>query len=149
MVFIVSARVLGLSMNEFAILNNRKRAVIALIHSIAFMLLATWQLLGGAPAKGIFVVVHVPAGVWSLCGIYVAVSGILLWLFLISRGWMEKLYFLLCTVSSSSGLLRMIVGDQSFHSGRYVRVAMLAAAVIVGLAILRIHSQFIESHSET
>ena len=135
-------------MNEFAILNSRRRAIIALIHSIAFMLLAAWQLLGGAPAKGMIVVVHVTTGVWILCGIYVVVSGILLWLFVMSRGWMEKLYFLLCTVSASSGLLRTIVGDQSFHSGRYVRVLMLAAAVIVGSVILRFHSQLNESKSE-
>ncbi len=131
-------------MNEFAILNTRKRAIIALVHSVAFLLLATWQLIGSAPALGMLSAAHLSAGVWALCGIYVTVSSILLWLFAISRGWMEKLYFLLCTVSASSGLLRIVVGDQSFHSGRFLRVIMLAAAVIVGMIILRFHSQLIQ-----
>ena len=134
-------------MNEFAILNSRKRAIIALIHSVIFLLLASWQLAGG-PAKGMLITSRITSGLWILCGIYVVVSTILLWLFAISRGWMERLYFLLCTVSASSGLLRTIVGDQSFHSGRYVRVVMLAAAVFVGITILRFHSQMIESSSE-
>ena len=135
-------------MNEFAILNTRKRALIALIHSVVFLLLATWQLVGSVPARGIVGRPHVSAGVSVLCGIYVVVSAILLWLFLISRGWMERLYYLLCTVSASSGLLRTIVGDQAFHSGRYLRVIMLAAAVIVGMTVVRLHSQFLGRKSE-
>lgn len=135
-------------MNEFVILNSRKRAIIALIHSIIFLLLASWQLLDGGPAQGMLISSRITIGLWILCGIYIVVSSILLWLFAISRGWMERLYFLLCTVSASSGLLRTVVGDQSFHSGRYIRVVMLAAAVLVGIAILRLHSQLIESNSE-
>jgi len=134
-------------MGEFAILTNRKRAVIALVHSVVFLLLATWQAVGSAPARGMLPGVRESSGVWVLCGIYVIVSSILLWLFAISRGWIEKLYFALCTVSAASGLLRTVVGDQSFHSGRYIRVVMLASAVIVGTVIARWHSQVIRAEA--
>jgi len=135
-------------MNGFAILNSRKRGIIALIHSVAFLILATWQMVGGTPARGMLGEIHPSVGTDIVCGIYVVVSSILLWLFAISRGWMERAYFLLCTVSASSGLLRTILGDQSFFSARYIRVVMLTAAVVVGMAIVRGHSQMVESKSE-
>jgi hypothetical protein len=83
----------------------------------------------------------VSRGTWILCGIFVIVSAILLWLLVISRGWMEKFYFGLCTVSATSGLLRTAVGDQAFHAGLYIRVVMLVSAVLVGLLIVRSHSR--------
>jgi hypothetical protein len=82
----------------------------------------------------------VATGTWVLCTIFTAVSAILLWLFVISRGWPEKLYFGMCTVSASSGLLRTAAGDQAFHAGLYIRVVMLTSAVLVGLLIVRMHS---------
>ena len=135
-------------MNEFAILTTRKRAMIALVHSVVFLLLATWQAVGSTPARGMLVGVRASGGTWVLCGIYIIVSAILLWLFAISRGWIERLYFALCTASAASGLLRTVVGDQTFHSGRYIRVAMLASAVIVGTVIARWHSQVIKAEVE-
>jgi len=75
-----------------------------------------------------------------LCGIFTIVSAILFWLFAISRGWIEKFYFGMCTVSASSGLLRTAFGDQAFHAGLYIRVVMLTSAVLVGLFIVRMHS---------
>ena len=68
-------------------------------------------------------------------------AGIRTKLFLISLGWMEKIYFGLCTVSATSGLLRTAFGDQAFHAGLYIRVAMLVSAVLVGLFIVRIHAR--------
>lgn len=130
-------------MGDFAILTNRKRAIIALVHALVFLLIATWQIIAATPALGIWVRAAVPTGTWVLCGIYGVVSAVLLWLFAISRGWMEKIYFGLCTVSAASGLLRTIVGDQGFHSGRYIRVVMLTSAVVVGLMIVRLHFQFV------
>jgi hypothetical protein len=76
-----------------------------------------------------------------LCGIFVIVSSILLWLLIISTGWLEKFYFGLCTVSATSGLLRTAAGDQTFHAGLYIRVVMLISAVLVGLLIVRQHSR--------
>lgn len=128
-------------MGAFSILNTRKRAVVALVHSVVFLLIAIRQMVAVTPAAGIFLHAPVARGTWILCGIFAVVSIILLWLFLISRGAMEKLYFGLCTVSASAGLLRTAFGDQSFHAGLYVRVMMLVSAVFVGWLIVRSHSR--------
>lgn len=69
------------------------------------------------------------------------VAFILLWLFVISHGCMEKIYFEFCTISTTSGLLGTAVDDQAFHSGLYVRVIMPVSAVLVGLLIVRRHSR--------
>lgn len=127
-------------MRDFAILTNRKRALVALIHSIVFWLIAFRQMVAATPAAGIWLPSTVSTGTWILCGIFVIVSAILLWLFAISRGWIEKLYFGMCAVSATSGLLRTAFGDQAFHAGLYIRVVMLTSAVLVGLFIVRIHS---------
>jgi len=127
-------------MGEFTILTNRKRAIVALVHSVVFLVIAFRQMLAAAPAAGIWVLSAVSTGTWILCSIFVIVSAILLLLFIISRAKMEKLYFGMCTISASSGLLRTAAGDQVFHAGLYIRVVMLTSAVLVGLLILRMHS---------
>ncbi len=128
-------------MGGFSILTNRKRAIVALAHSVAFLLIAVRQMVAATPADGVWASSTVRPGVWILCGIFAIVSSILLWLFVISRGWMEKIYFGFCTVSATSGLLRTAAGDQAFHSGLYIRVVMLVSAVVVGLLIVRSHSR--------
>ncbi len=128
-------------MGEFSILTNRKRAVVALVHSLVFLLNAVRQMVAANPATGIWVAATVSRGTWILCGIFALVSSILLWLFIISRGWMEKIYFGLCTISATSGLLRTAAGDQAFHAGLHIRVVMLVSAVFVGLLIVRMHSR--------
>ncbi len=127
-------------MDDFAILTNRKRALVALVHSVVFLLIAFRQMITASPAAGIWTPSAVATGTWILCAIFTIVSAILLWLFAISRGWPEKLYFGMCTVSASSGLLRTAAGDQAFHAGLYIRVVMLTSAVLVGLLIVRMHS---------
>lgn len=127
-------------MGDFAILTNRKRALVALVHSIFFLLIAFRQMLAATPAAGLWILSAVSTGTWILCSIFAIVSAILLWLFAISRGWMEKFYFALCTLSASSGLLRTAAGDAMFHVGLYLRVIMLTSAVLVGLLIVRLHS---------
>ncbi len=127
-------------MGGFSILINRKRAIVALAHSIVFLLIAVRQMVASNPAAGLWNMSSVPRGTWILCGIFAIVSTILLWLLLISRGWLEKFYFALCTISATSGLLRVAAGDHAFHAGLYIRVVMLASAVMVGLLIVRIHS---------
>lgn len=129
-------------MGDFTILTNRKRALVALVHSVVFLLIAFRQMVAASPAPGIWVPAAVPPGIWVLCLIFLIVSAILLWLFVISRAAIEKLYFGMCAVSATSGLLRTVVGDQVFHVGLYIRVAMLASAVLVGLLIFRTHSRF-------
>ena len=128
-------------MGGFSILTNRKRAIVALVHSIVFLLVAVRQMLAATPAAGVWAPSTVRPGTWILCGILAIVSTILLWLLIISRGWMEKIYFGFCTVSATSGLLRTAAGDQAFHAGLYIRVVMLVSAVLVGLLIVRRHSR--------
>ncbi len=134
-------------MGEFAILTNRKRAIVALVHSVVFLLIAVRQMIASSHATGIWIPSAVSRGTWILCGVFAVVSAILLWLFVISRSRMEKIYFGLCTVSASSGLLRTAAGDQAFHAGLYIRVVMLGSAVLVGLLIVRLHSEYAESNS--
>lgn len=134
-------------MGGFAILTNRKRALVALAHSVVFLLIAVRQMIASNPAAGIWVPSAVSSGTWILCGIYALVSTILLWLFVISGGWMEKIYFALCTVSASSGLLRTAAGDHAFHAGLYIRVVMLVSAVLVGLLMVRVHSEYTQISS--
>jgi len=130
-----------LGMGGFSILTNRKRAIIALVHSVGFLLIAVRQMVAAQPSAGIWVASTVSRGTWILCGIFAIVSAILLWLLVISRGWMEKFYFGFCTISASSGLVRTAAGDQTFHAGLYIRVVMLVSAVLVGLLIVRMHSR--------
>jgi len=125
-------------MESFSILNSRKRAVLALIHSILFLAVAGVQaavshvepfnLRAARPASGVV-----------LLAIYVIVSVVLLLMLGASRCTKEKLYFGLCAASASFGLLRILMGDQVLHVNA-MRVAFLACAVLVGLVILRTHS---------
>ena len=130
-----------LDMGGFSILTNRKRAIIALVHSVVFLLIAVRQMVAAQPSAGIWVASTVSRGTWILCGIFAIVSAILFWLLVISSGWMEKFYFGFCTISASSGLIRTAAGDQTFHAGLYIRVVMLVSAVLVGLLIVRMHSR--------
>jgi hypothetical protein len=127
-------------MGGFSILTNRRRSIVALAHSVVFLLIAVRQMVASSPVAGVWQPSRVPPGTWALCGIYAIVSAILLWLLAISRGWMERFYFACCAVSASSGLLRTAAGDQAFHAGIYLRVIMLVSAVLVGLFIVRTHS---------
>ena len=128
-------------MGGFSILTNRKRAVVALAYSVVFLLVAVRQMVAANSAAGIWIPSTVSRGTWILCGIFVIVSAILLWLLVISRGWMGKFYFGFCTISATSGLVRTAAGDQAFHAGLYIRVVMLVSAVLVGLLIVRMHSR--------
>jgi hypothetical protein len=128
-------------MAGFSILTNRKRAIVALVHSVVFLLIAVRQMVAAQPSTGIWVASTVSRGTWILCGIFAIVSAILFWLLVISSGWMEKFYFGFCTISAFSGLLRTAAGDQTFHAGLYIRVVMLVSAVLVGLLIVRMHSR--------
>ena len=135
-------------MSGFSILTNRKRAIVALAHSVVFLLITVRQMVAATPADGVWVASTVRPGTWILCGIFAIVSSILLWLLVISHGWMEKIYFGFCTVSATSGLLRTAAGDQAFHAGLYIRVVMLVSAVLVGLLIVHRHSRSASEHAE-
>ena len=127
-------------MNRYAILTNRKRALIALVHSIFFMLVALMSFLG-QPKAGLFFAHSKPASDWAMLGIYLVVSTILLILVRVSSCSRERLYFAFCATSASFGLLRILLGDAHLFVAQYVRVGMLACAVLTGYIILRGHSE--------
>jgi len=125
-------------MDRFAIINNRKRAIIALIHSVFFLGVAAVQLAKshalpfsphGANAK---------AGI-VLFAIYVVVTAVLLVLLRFSSCAREKLYFAFCAASAAFGLVRILLGDPVLHAN-VVRVLLLFCAVVIGTGILRSHS---------
>lgn len=131
-------------MNEFGVLNNRKRALIALIHSFVFLGIAIhgflspkFGVLRGSGAVGDLI----------LIGIYVIVGSILSWLVTLSRCLRERFYFALCATSASFGLLRTIFGDASIPVAQYMRVIMLSSAVAVGIMILRSFSREIAAEA--
>lgn len=128
-------------MNSFRILNNRKRAIIALVHSVFFGLLALYQLLSNYhPMPLVSAAPGHMAGPVVLTAIYFVVSVVLLVLVLVSRGAIEKLYFAFCATSAGVGLLRVVLGDPSHYAGNFVRVLMLGCGVLTGTLILRLHS---------
>jgi hypothetical protein len=80
-----------------------------------------------------------PTSAWILAGVYVAVSLALAALTAMAGNWRERLYFGFCTTSAGFGLLRQILGDPPLHYAVYVRIVMLACAVVTGVAIVRGH----------
>jgi hypothetical protein len=133
-------------MNDYGVLNSRKRAIIALMHSLVFLAVAghgfvspklglVYWLAGSQPAK------TAPGGATSgdfiLVGIYLVVACILTWLVSLSRCAWERIYFALCTCSATFGLLRAVFGDAGIPAAQYLRVVMLSGAVGVGTAIVR------------
>lgn len=126
-------------MNDFGVLTNRKRAVIALVHSIVFLGIACHGFV--SPKAGIL---HRSgtAGDFILIAIYLIVASILVWLVSISRGLVERAYFALCATSAISGLLRTIFGDGAVPPAQHLRVLMLSSAVGLGILIVRSYSRF-------
>jgi hypothetical protein len=121
-------------MNAFAVLTNRKRAIIALVHSFVFLGIALHGFT--APKSGIL---HgsAPSSDLVLIMIYLVVTSVLAWLVGISRCAAERLYFVLCASSATFGLLRTTFGDAAVPPAQYLRVAMLTSAVLVGTWIYR------------
>lgn len=128
-------------MNDFYILNNRKRALIAMLHSLVFLGIALHGF--AAPKVGIVTTGFTPAGDVVLIAVYLAVASILLWLVILSRCLRERLYFLLCAGSATSGLLRTVFGDATLPEAQYLRVVLLTSAVVVGTTILRLFSRLV------
>ena len=124
-------------MNDFGVLTNRKRAFIALIHSVVFLGVALHGFL--SPKGG---VLHGSGiGDLVLIGIYLVVASILAWLVSISRCARERLYFGLCASSATFGLLRTTFGDAAIPPAQYLRVVMLSSAAAVGWLIARSFSR--------
>jgi hypothetical protein len=125
-------------MDRFAIITNRKRAIIALVHSVFFMGVAGVQLaISHAAAFSIHGEKRV-AGI-ILLGIYVIVTTVLLVLLRVSHCAKEKLYFAFCAAGAGFGLVRILLGDPVLHAN-VLRVLLLGCAVLTGTIILRKHS---------
>ena len=123
----------------FVILTSRKRAVIALVHSVVFLLIALRSVLFPSTLTPIWLHQNDKKAALLILLIYVIVSSILIQLTRISVAAREKLYFLFCSTSASVGMIRNVVGDPVPHLGSLVRVAMLMCAVATGILILRSH----------
>ena len=127
-------------MPDFAIITNRRRAKIALIHSVIFFLIALRGAASAAVVSPILAKGPIPVATTALCAVYLIVSSALIALAGISRCAQERIYFVFCATSATIGLLRYLVGDPTVYLGLYLRVLMLACAVVTGIAILRRHS---------
>ena len=126
-------------MKGFAILTNRKRALIALVHSVFFLGVALHGFISPKTAA-VFHGSGAALGI-TLTSIYLIVASVLAWLVLISRCAIERLYFALCASSATFGLLRTVFGDATLPAAQYLRVLMLTSAVIVGIGIFRSFSR--------
>ncbi len=129
-------------MNRYGILNSAKRAVIALVHTVVFGLLALYQLLiGQHPLALLSAGSGHLAGPITLTTIYFIVTTVLLVLLRYSQCSLERLYFAFCSTSAAIGLLRAVVGDPTAHAELAARVLLLGSAVITGTFIWRNHTQ--------
>lgn len=127
-------------MPVFAILTNRKRALIALIHAGAFWGLAVRDFAVSSRLGGILGASTGMGRSTAFFVVYLIVTIVLGYLFVVSKCANEQLYFALCTASAGTGLLRAMVGDSAFPAGQYLRMGLLACAVLAGFVILRRHS---------
>jgi hypothetical protein len=120
-------------MNGYTILTTRKRVIVALVHSVAFLVVAAFGLVTTVRP------LHMtsPPSAWVMAAVYLIVSSILLLLTVISANGGERYYFGFCTTSATFGLLRQLFGDPRMHAAVHVRVAMLACAVLTGTWLLR------------
>lgn len=126
------------AMEPFSILNSRKRAIIALVHTVVFLCVAALQATQ-SHAKAFSPYGDKVVGGIVLLTIYAIVTTVLLILLRFASHASERLYFALCATSAAFGLLRVLLGDPALHAG-VIRVFLLTCAVIVGTAILRAHS---------
>src|SRR5689334_23312173 len=127
-------------MNSYAILTNRKRAIIALIHSVVFLLIAA-RGASSPPLTPIWLPHASLTASLVMLIVYLIVSSILWQLTRVSRCFLERLYFGFCSLSATTGLLRSIFGDPPLHLAIVFRVLMLTCAVITGFVILKEQSE--------
>ena len=126
-------------MHSFSILNSRKRAIIALVHTVIFLCVAALQT-ALSHAKAFSLHGDKVVGGIVLLSIYTIVTTVLLLLLRAASHASERLYFALCATSAALGLLRILRGDPVLHAG-VLRVLLLSGAVVVGMLILRSHSK--------
>src|SRR3954452_179790 len=129
-------------MNSYGILNSRKRAIIALMHTIVFSALAFYQLVTNQHPVGLLLASRGRlGGPIALTTIYLIVTVVLLILWRYARCAVERIYFSLCATSAAIGLLRAVAGDATGYTELAMRFLLLGCAVITGTLILRNHTQ--------
>lgn len=133
-------------MDQFAILNSRKRAIIALIHTIVFLVIAVLTSL--RTVRPVVFHGHGMLGGMLMVAMYGAVTSVLSLLMAVSLCAKEKIYFALCSTSAGTALLRYIFGDAAMHGAQYLRVVLLICAVLVGWAIARGHAAVLVPQTE-
>ena len=124
---------------DFAILNSRKRALIALLHTVVFLTIALLGFTSRKPAASL----HGPGrkvAIFTLVlyGVVVSILTLLAWF---ARCAKERIYFALCAAGASFGFVRTLLGDPAIPAAQYLRVLMLACAVAVGIWIFRGHAE--------
>ncbi len=128
-------------MESYGILNNRKRVIIALIHSFVFLGIAIMSLPSAPKAGLLYPAKDFSAGNIAVFCVYLIVSSVLGVLVRYSRGLKERAYFGFCTATASIGLLRALIGDPVPHVGPIARVLLLTTAVFFGFAMLSAFSE--------
>ena len=133
-------------MDSYSILTNRKRAIIALVHTVLFLCIAALQTSLSHAAAFSLHSDKVVGGI-VLLTIYTVVTTVLLILLRAADCATERLYFALCASSAGLGFLRIVLGDPALHAG-VLRVLLLSCAVVVGTLILRTHSMAVAEEIE-
>jgi hypothetical protein len=122
-------------MDQFFLLNSRKRAIIALIHAMVFLAIAVMGLRGGArPPMSL----HTVGGA-VLYSIYGIVTTLLIWLLVKARCWRERMYFGFCATSAGLSIVRGILGDPTLHPLQALKVLMLISGGLAATAIYCYH----------
>jgi len=122
-------------MERYVILTNRKRVIVALVHTVVFLTVAIYGfLMVVRPLRA-----NSPTAAWVMAAVYAVITSILFVLAAICRNGPERIYFAFCTTSAAFGLARQILGDPRMFVAVHIRVAMLACAVVTGIVILRRH----------
>jgi hypothetical protein len=122
-------------MRTFVILTTRKRVIVALVHTVVFLLVAV--LLSRRYVQALELSSSV--GSWALAGVHLVVTSVLA-ILVAFAGRAERLYFSLCALSAGFGLVRQILGDPRMHAAVYLRVVLLGCAVLLGFLLLRRHA---------
>lgn len=129
-------------MNRYGILNSARRAVIALVHTVVFGILALYQLLiRQHPLPLVSAGRGQLAAPIALTTIYFIVTVVLFVLLRFSQCSLERLYFGFCATSAGIGFLRAFFGDPTAYAELLARVLLLVSAIVAGTLIWRKHVQ--------
>ena len=134
-------------MNDYFLLNSRKRAVIALIHAVVFLSIAS-RGLAGPTQRALFSMERTArTGGYVMLAIYAVVSAVLLYLFYRSRCMRERLYFGFCTSSAMLSIVRTLAGESPLRPAQALKLLMLVCAGGTAMLIWKEHGEAEASES--